>query len=115
MESTLSEFKKQQTIELQILAKLKKFIEMGESLGVEIDSTIKLKLLNAMSEVETNKLKVALIGGFSEGKTSIAAAWLEKLDKSTMKITHKESSDEVKIYDVGNDIELSRYPWVIWF
>ena len=52
-----------------------------------------------MNEVETNKLKVALIGGFSEGKTSIAAAWLEKLDKSTMKITHQESSDEVKIYD----------------
>ena len=68
-----------------------------------------------MNEVETNKLKVALIGGFSEGKTSIAAAWLEKLDKSTMKITHQESSDEVKIYDVGNDIELVDTPGLFGF
>lgn len=115
MENTLNEFKKQQTNELQILAKLKSFIEMGESLGVEIDKTLKIKLLNAINEVETNKLKVALIGGFSEGKTSIAAAWLEKLDKSTMKITHQESSDEVKIYEVGNDIELVDTPGLFGF
>lgn len=115
MESTLNEFKKQQTKELQILAKLKKFIEIGESLGVEIDNSLKTKLLNAINEVETNKLKVALIGGFLEGKTSIAAAWLEKLDKSTMKITHQESSDEVKIYDVGNDIELVDTPGLFGF
>ena len=115
MENTLNEFKNQQVKELQILEKLKKFIEVGEKLGVEIDSTIKSKLFNAMNEVETNKLKVALIGGFSEGKTSIAAAWLEKLDKSTMKITHQESSDEVKIYDVGNDIELVDTPGLFGF
>ncbi len=115
MESTLSEFKKQQTNELRILSKLKYFIEMGESLGVEIDKTLKIKLLNAMNEVETNKLKVALIGGFSEGKTSIAAAWLEKLDKSSMKISHQESSDEVKIYDIGDEIELVDTPGLFGF
>ena len=115
MENTLNEFKNQQVKELQILEKLKKFIEVGEKLGVEIDSTIKSKLFNAMNEVETNKLKVALIGGFSEGKTSIAAAWLEKLDKSTMKITHQESSDEVKIYGEGDDIELVDTPGLFGF
>lgn len=115
MESTLSEFKKQQTNELQILSKLKYFIEMGESLGVEIDKTLKIKLLNAMNEVETNKLKVALIGGVAEGKTSIAAAWLEKLDKSSMKISHQESSDEVKIYDIGDEIELVDTPGLFGF
>jgi len=115
MENTLNEFKNQQAKELQILEKLKTFIEVGEKLGVDIDSTIKVKLLNAMNEVETTKLKVALIGGFSEGKTSIAAAWLEKLDKATMKITHQESSDEVKIYDVGNDIELVDTPGLFGF
>lgn len=115
MESTLSEFKRQQTNELQILSKLKSFIEKGENLGVEIDKTVKLKLLNAMSEVEANKLKIALIGGFSEGKTSIAAAWLEKLDKSSMKISHQESSDEVKIYEVGDDIELVDTPGLFGF
>lgn len=115
MENTFSEFKNQQAKELQILEKLKNFIEIGEKIGVDIDSTIKTKLLNAINEVETNKLKVALIGGFSEGKTSIAAAWLEKLDKSTMKISHQESSDEVKIYAVGNDIELVDTPGLFGF
>lgn len=115
MQSTLNEFKKQQSNELQILGKLKKFLETGEELGVEIDASLKEKLLKAISEVETNKLKVALIGGFSEGKTSIAAAWLEKLDKSTMKITHQESSDEVKIYEVGEDIELVDTPGLFGF
>ncbi|GHQ51138.1 hypothetical protein JP0069_13870 [Helicobacter pylori] len=46
-----------------------------------------------------------MAGGFSEGKTSIAAAWIERLDKS-MKIDHQESSDAVKIYDIDNEIEL---------
>lgn len=115
MQSTLKEFKKQQSNELQILTKLKSFLEMGEQLGVDIDKNLKTKLLSAMSDVENNKLKVALIGGFSEGKTSIAAAWLEKLDKSTMKITHQESSDEVKIYDIGNDIELVDTPGLFGF
>ena len=40
MENTLNEFKNKQVKELQILEKLKKFIEVGEKLGVEIDSTI---------------------------------------------------------------------------
>ena len=44
MENTLNEFKNKQVKELQILEKLKKFIEVGEKLGVEIDSTIKSKL-----------------------------------------------------------------------
>lgn len=115
MQSTLNEFKKQQSNELQILIKLKSFLDMGEKLGVDIDNNLKTKLLSAMSDVKKNKLKVALIGGFSEGKTSIAAAWLEKIDKSTMKITHQESSDEVIIYDIGNDIELVDTPGLFGF
>jgi GTP-binding protein EngB required for normal cell division len=115
MESTLNEFKKHQTNELQILSKLKDFLEFGENLGVEIDNTVKTKLLNAINEISTEKLRIALIGGFSEGKTSIAAAWLEKLDKSSMKISHQESSDEVKIYNVGNDIELVDTPGLFGF
>lgn len=114
-QKTLNEFKKQQTNELRILSELEDFIRIGENLGVEIDNTIKIKLENAINEISTQKLKVALIGGFSEGKTSIAASWLEKLDKSTMKISHQESSDEVKIYDVGNEIELIDTPGLFGF
>ena len=71
--NTLTEFKKQQSKEIEILNNLSSFLEMGENLGVELDKTIKEKLLKAINEVETEKLRVALIGGFSEGKTSIAA------------------------------------------
>ncbi|EMH27410.1 hypothetical protein HMPREF1421_01425 [Helicobacter pylori GAM265BSii] len=57
---------------------------------------------------------MALVGGFSCGKTSIAAAWIERLDKS-MKIDHQESSDEVQIYDIDNEIELVDTPGLFGF
>lgn len=114
MENTLNEFKNQQKNTLLILEKLAKFLEQGEKIGVEINSNLTMKLANIIQEVETKKLKVALIGGFSEGKTSIAAAWMEKLDKESMKITFQESSDEVKIYEVG-DIELVDTPGLFGF
>ncbi len=68
-----------------------------------------------MENVAGQKLKVALVGGFSEGKTSIAAAWIERLDKESMKIDHKESSDEVKIYNIDDEIELVDTPGLFGF
>ncbi len=68
----------------------------------------------ARQSATDQKLRVALVGGFSEGKTSIAAAWIERLDKS-MKIDHQESSDAVKIYDIDNEIELVDTPWLFGF
>ncbi len=67
-----------------------------------------------MENVGDQKLKVALVGGFSEGKTSIATAWIDRLDKS-MKIDHKESSDEVKIYNIDDEIELVDTPGLFGF
>ncbi|GAA9049692.1 hypothetical protein BTM469_05730 [Helicobacter pylori] len=55
-----------------------------------------------------------MVGGFSEGKTSIAAAWIERLDKS-MKIDHQESSDAVKIYNIDNEMELVDTPGLFGF
>ncbi len=115
MKNTLNEFKKEQNKEMEILSKLRKFLDVGEGLGVDIDISLKEKLNNAIDEVGTNKLKVALVGGFSEGKTSIAAAWMEKLDKSNMKITHQESSDEVLVYDVDGDIQIVDTPGLYGF
>lgn len=67
-----------------------------------------------MENVAGQKLKVALVGGFSEGKTSIAAAWIDRLDES-MKIDHQESSDEVKICDIDNEMELVDTPGLFGF
>ena len=94
MKNTVEKFKEQQSNSMKVLERLKTYLENGKNIGVDIDNTFINKLDKVISDVETKKLKVALIGGFSEGKTSIAAAWIEKLDKSNMKISHQESSDE---------------------
>ncbi|MGL2851920.1 LeoA/HP0731 family dynamin-like GTPase [Helicobacter pylori] len=102
---TLEQFKRNQKRNQENLKKLLDFIHTGEKYGIHIEESLKDKIRNAMENVADQKLKVALVGGFSEGKTSIAAAWIERLDKS-MKIDHKESSDAVKVYDIDNEMEL---------
>jgi hypothetical protein len=115
VKNTVEKFKEQQSNSMKVLERLKTYLENGKNIGVDIDNTFINKLDKVISDVETKKLKVALIGGFSEGKTSIAAAWIEKLDKSNMKISHQESSDEVVVYDIGNDIELIDTPGLFGF
>ncbi|GAA8591209.1 50S ribosome-binding GTPase [Helicobacter pylori] len=112
---TLEQFKKNQKRNQEILQKLLDFVHTGEEYGIKVEESLKDKIRNAMKDVAGQKLKVALVGGFSEGKTSIAAAWIERLDKESMKIDHKESSDEVKIYNIDNEIELVDTPGLFGF
>lgn len=111
---TLEQFKKDQKRNQEILKKLLDFVQTGEKYGIKVEESLKDKIHNAIKNVAGQKLKVALVGGFSEGKTSIAAAWIDRLDKS-MKIDHKESSDEVKIYDIDDEIELVETPGLFGF
>ncbi|MNJ24160.1 Dynamin family protein [compost metagenome] len=115
MENTLKTFKAQQANALTLLDRLQNFLGQGAQAGVPIDPALSSKLQNVISSVSGEKLKVALIGGFSEGKTSIAAAWMEKLDRSSMKISHQESSNEVKIYEVDEDFVLIDTPGLFGF
>lgn len=112
---TLTVFKEQQEQALSILKSLSDFLEQGEASGVDIPKTFEDKIETARKGLKDNKLEVALIGGFSEGKTSIAAAWIEKLDKKTMNINHQESSDAVKIYDVDDKLRLYDTPGLFGF
>ncbi|QHQ18956.1 labile enterotoxin output A [Pectobacterium brasiliense] len=114
MSDTLIEFKHQQDKTRQVLKKLAGFIEKGRTFGLKPDTTLMDKLVTALKTSEEGILKVALIGGFSEGKTSIAAAWLERLNKS-MNISQQESSNEVQIYRLDNDIELIDTPGLFGF
>ncbi|WQW63048.1 50S ribosome-binding GTPase [Helicobacter pylori] len=107
-------FKRNQKRNQEILQKLLDFVQTGEKYGIHIEESLKNKIHNAIKNVAGQKLKVALVGGFSCGKTSIAAAWIERLDKS-MKIDHQESSDAVKIYDIDNEIELVDTPGLFGF
>ncbi len=111
---TLEQFKKDQKRNQEILKKLLDFVHTGEKYGIKVEESLKDKIHNAMKDVSGQKLKVALVGGFSCGKTSIAAAWIERLDKS-MNIDHQESSDEVKIYDIDDEIELVDTPGLFGF
>lgn len=111
---TLEQFKRNQKRNQENLKKLLDFIHTGEEYGIKIEESLKDKIHNAIKNVAGQKLKVALVGGFSEGKTSIAAAWIDRLDES-MKIDHQESSDAVKIYDIDNEIELVDTPGLFGF
>ncbi|MFP6129689.1 LeoA/HP0731 family dynamin-like GTPase [Helicobacter pylori] len=112
---TLEQFKRNQKRNQEILKKLLDFVHTGEEYGIKVEESLKDKIRNAMENVAGQKLKVALVGGFSEGKTSIAAAWIERLDKESMKIDHQESSDEVKIYHIDDEIELVDTPGLFGF
>lgn len=114
MNETLEQFKKNQKKNQEILKKLLDFVHTGEKYGIKVEESLKDKIHNAIKDVSGQKLKVALVGGFSEGKTSIAAAWIDRLDES-MKIDHKESSDAVKIYDIDNEMELVDTPGLFGF
>jgi GTPase SAR1 family protein len=111
---TIEEFKRQQERTAEILKQLLDFLCEGEKYEISIDPKFKLKLETAIKETVNDKLKVALIGGFSEGKTSIAAAWLEKYDKDTMKISQQESSNERVVYSM-NDFDLIDTPGLFGF
>ncbi|MRS14252.1 labile enterotoxin output A [Enterobacteriaceae bacterium RIT691] len=115
MEKTLDAFKTQQTQNIELLNNLCEFLQQGESVGIQIDPKLLQKLQTAKESAVNGKLHIALIGGFSEGKTSIAAAWMERLDKASMKISHQESSNDVKIYDVGSDFVLIDTPGLFGF
>ncbi|MGL2782123.1 LeoA/HP0731 family dynamin-like GTPase [Helicobacter pylori] len=114
MNETLEQFKRNQKRNQENLKKLLDFIHTGEKYGIKVEESLKDKIRNAMENVAGQKLKVALVGGFSCGKTSIAAAWIDRLDKS-MNIDHQESSDAVKIYDIDDEMELVDTPGLFGF
>lgn len=114
MKQTIENFKNKQERALQILRKIQRFLQTGEDLGIPVNQSVNEKLENAIQNLDGGKLKVALIGGFSEGKTSIAAAWLGRLDKSAMKISHQESSNEVRVFEL-DDVTLIDTPGLFGF
>jgi GTP-binding protein EngB required for normal cell division/uncharacterized membrane-anchored protein YhcB (DUF1043 family) len=115
MEATLHTFNTQKNNTLNILNQLHAFLIQGEGLGINIDLSLVNKLDTAIKSLSDENLKIALIGGFSEGKTSIAAAWMERLDQSTMNISQQESSDAVSVYNVSNGMQLIDTPGLFGF
>ena len=99
---TLKVFNKKKEDVFKMLSNLLSVLKEGKELGVDIEPEYITKIEKTIDENKDKKLKVVLIGGFSEGKTSIAAAWLEEYDKNKMKIAMTESTDDIREYNVGN-------------
>lgn len=82
-------------------SRLGNLLAVGKNLHLQIDPVLfqKLDTLKKETSAVNRKLCIALLGGFSEGKTSLVAAWLDKLDKTSMKINSAESSDTIEVYE----------------
>ncbi|MFC0679813.1 LeoA/HP0731 family dynamin-like GTPase [Lysobacter korlensis] len=115
MKQTLGAFNERRSEVLGVLAQLDAFVSGADAVGIKIDESLRTKLRNAIGQVAADKLKVVLVGGFSEGKTSIAAAWMERLENGSMNISHQESSNAVAVYDGGQDFELVDTPGLFGF
>lgn len=59
------------------------------------------KIETAIKDIEDDILKIALVGAFSDGKTSTAAGWLGQVIDD-MKINTDESSDEIRHYEINH-------------
>lgn len=67
-----------------------------DAMGIEVSDAIK-KIDSAITIVREDKISIVLVGAFSDGKTSVAAGWInERLNN--MKIDSDESSDEILCY-----------------
>ena len=76
----------------QLRTVLKELGEMGANVGNELQ-----KIDSAVQAVESDVLRIALLGAFSDGKTSVIAAWLGKV-MADMNIDMDESSNRLAIY-----------------
>ncbi|SEJ10775.1 Dynamin family protein [Kandleria vitulina] len=84
------------TVLIQKMDIAEKKIQELDGMGIDISESIK-KIESAKRIVQENKISIVLVGAFSDGKTSVAAGWInEKLDN--MKIASDESSDEILCY-----------------
>ena len=91
---------KQFNIEKQVavdaLVRLRRILAELSDVGMDVHDDVQ-KVDDALQSIESDILRIALLGAFSDGKTSVVAAWLGKI-MSDMKIDMDESSDRLAIY-----------------
>lgn len=85
---------------IQSLDHLQNLVGELEKLGLDVSQDID-KIKKAISDVQSDALRIALLGAFSDGKTSVVAGWLGQVMKD-MKIDTNESSDALAIYRPDN-------------
>lgn len=83
--------------------KVEALLQQGKELEVEISPELQEKIIQLQEKAKTvnRKLSIVFTGGFSEGKSTLMAAWLGRIDPaavSEFKIAAQESSNEIKTY-----------------
>jgi len=91
-----TQFSVEKQAALGTLEKLRGVLAALYEMGVDVEGDLQ-KITSAMQAVESDVLRIALLGAFSDGKTSVIAAWLGKVMED-MKISMDESSDRLAIY-----------------
>ncbi|MGC3529340.1 LeoA/HP0731 family dynamin-like GTPase [Pseudomonas aeruginosa] len=91
-----TQFSVEKQAALGTLEKLRGVLNALYEMGVDVEGDLQ-KITSAMQAVESDVLRIALLGAFSDGKTSVIAAWLGKVMED-MKISMDESSDRLAIY-----------------
>ncbi|WP_137804398.1 LeoA/HP0731 family dynamin-like GTPase [Pseudomonas sp. G(2018)] len=94
------QFNASKTEVVKALDNLQNLVGALEKLGLDVTQDID-KIKKAISDVQADALRIALLGAFSDGKTSVVAGWLGQVMKD-MKIDTNESSDALAIYRPDN-------------
>lgn len=81
---------------LQTLQELNGILDDLGAAGIDVADEL-ARLRSAVDSVQSDVLRIALLGAFSDGKTSVVAGWLGRLMED-MKIDMDESSDRLTIY-----------------
>ena len=82
------------------LGDLQNLVGALAELGLDVSQDLD-KIKQAIGDVQADTLRIALVGAFSDGKTSVVAGWLGQVMKN-MKIDANESSDALEIYRPDN-------------
>lgn len=78
------------------LSQLKDLVVQLDEVGIDSADVIQ-KIEKSIDSVKEDTLRIALLGAFSDGKTSVIAGWLGHVMED-MKIDSDESSNELAIY-----------------
>ncbi|AEX21548.1 LeoA/HP0731 family dynamin-like GTPase [Vibrio sp. EJY3] len=81
---------------IKSLDKLRSILETLGDMDIDVEDDLQ-KLSSAIASIESDVLRIGLLGAFSDGKTSVIAAWLGQLMED-MNISMDESSDRLCIY-----------------
>ncbi len=110
MNQTFNVFQSGKDKSKNVLVKLYSFLDRGEEVGAHFDESIKYKLRHAIDRSEAERINIALVGAYSEGKTSIAKAWLSAFSPDGDLPKGKEISDSITAYRLDENINLIDIP-----